>query len=332
MYYNNKIKTLSEIFGTSDIQLQGSFINVAGRVYPIVDDVIILLESHQIPSRISEKIQCLTREEEIAPSIANDIQYTFGEEWKTYNKILPQHHDEFKLYFDLIDLPALESKRIGDLGCGIGRWSYFLKDLAKEIVLIDFSESIFEARKNLSESDNMIFIMADVLNLPFQDDIFDFMFCLGVLHHIPSPALQSVRKLSRLAPEFLVYLYYALDNRSTLYKLIFYFINLIRKLTCKITSPTARSILTEVLMWSLYIPIIFIGKILSMLGVSASKVPFHSIYGHMNLGRIRQDVYDRFFTRIEQRVSKKEIHKLSDTFSEIIVSDDLPYWHFLCRK
>ncbi len=332
MYYNNKIKTLSEIFGTSEIQLEGSFINVAGRVYPIVDDVIILLESHQIPSRISEKIQCLTREEEIAPSIANDIQYTFGEEWKTYNKILPQHHDEFKLYFDLIDLPALESKRICDLGCGIGRWSYFLKDIAKEIVLIDFSESIFEARKNLSESDNMIFIMADVLDLPFQDDTFDFMFCLGVLHHIPSPALQSVRKLSRLAPEFLVYLYYALDNRSTLYKLIFYFINLIRKLTCKITSPTARSILTEVLMWSLYIPTIFIGKILFMLGVSASKVPFNSVYGHMNLGRIRQDVYDRFFTSIEQRVSKKEIHKLADTFSEIIVSDDLPYWHFLCHK
>ena len=332
MYYNNKIKTLSEIFGTSEIELQGSFINVAGRVYPIVDDVIILLESHQIPSRISEKIQCLTRDEEIAPSIANDIQYTFGEEWKTYNKILPQHHDEFKLYFDLIDLPALESKRIGDLGCGIGRWSYFLKDIAKEIVLIDFSESIFEARKNLSESDNMIFIMADVLDLPFQDDTFDFIFCLGVLHHIPSPALQSVRKLSRLAPEFLVYLYYALDNRGTLYKLIFFFVDLIRKLTCKITSPTARSILTEVLMWSLYIPTIFIGKILFMLGVSASKVPFNSVYGHMNLGRIRQDVYDRFFTSIEQRVSKKEIHKLADTFSEIIVSDDLPYWHFLCHK
>ena len=332
MYYNNKIKTLSEIFGTSDIQLQESFIKVAGRVYPIVDDVIILLEPHQIPSRISEKIQCLTREEEIAPSIANDIQYTFGEEWKTYNKILPQHHDEFKLYFDLIDLPALGSKRIGDLGCGIGRWSYFLKDIAKEIVLIDFSESIFEARKNLSESDNMIFIMADVLNLPFQDDTFDFMFCLGVLHHIPAPALQSVRKLSRLAPEFLVYLYYALDNRGRLYKLIFYFINQMRKLICNITSPTARSILTEVLMWSLYIPTIFIGKILFMLGVSASKVPFNSVYGHMNLGRIRQDVYDRFFTSIEQRVSKKEIHKLSDTFSEIIVSDDLPYWHFLCHK
>ena len=332
MYYKNKIKTLSELFGTSDIQLEGTFINIAGRIYPIVDDVIILLKSHHIPRRTSEKIQCLTRDEEISPSIAKDIQYTFGEEWKTYHEILPQHHDEFNLYFDLIDIPTLESKRIGDLGCGIGRWSYFLRDIAKEIVLIDFSESIFEARKNLSGSDNMIFIMADVLDLPFQDDTFDFIFSLGVLHHIPVPALQSVRKLSRLAPEFLVYLYYALDKRGALYKCIFYFVDLIRKLISNITFPTARSILTEVLMWSLYMPAIFVGKILSMLGVHATKVPFYSIYGHMNLGRIRQDVYDRFFTRIEQRVSKKEILKLSDTFSQIVVSDGLPYWHFLCRK
>ena len=77
MYYKNKIKTLSEIFGTSDIQLQESFINVAGRVYPIVDDVIILLESHQIPHQTLEKVQYLTRDEGVTSSIAKDIQYIF---------------------------------------------------------------------------------------------------------------------------------------------------------------------------------------------------------------------------------------------------------------
>ena len=332
MYYKNKIKALSEVFDTSDIHLEGTCINIAGRVYPIVDDVIILLKSHQIPPHTSEKIQDLIPDQASAPSIAKDIQHTFSEEWKTYNEILPQHHNEFKLYFDLIDLPTLESKRICDLGCGIGRWSYFLKDIAREIVLIDFSESIFEARKNLSGSDNIIFIMADILELPFKDNTFDFIFSLGVLHHIPVPALESVRKLSRLAPEFLVYLYYALDKRGRLYKLIFYFVDKIRKLVSKITSSTARSVITEVFMWSLYMPAIFIGKILSMFGAPSSRVPHYATYGHMNLGRIRQDVYDRFFTRIEQRVSKKEIHQLSDTFSEIIVSDGLPYWHFLCRK
>ena len=332
MYYKNKIKTLSAIFGTSDIQLEEACINVAGRIYPIVDDVIVVLESHQIPQHVLEKIKSVTRDEEIAPSIAKDIQYTFGEEWKTYNDILPEHYDEFKCYFDIIELQTLESKLICDLGCGIGRWSYFLKEIAQEIVLVDFSESIFEARKNLLGSDNMIFVMGDILDLPFQDDSFDFIFSLGVLHHIPLPAVESVRKLSRLSPEFLIYLYYALDNRGTLFRFIFNLVNLTRNLTSRITSTIARSILTEVLMWTLYIPPIIVGKTLSLLGIDTSRTPIYPFYGHMNLQRIRQDVYDRFFTRIEQRVSKTEIYELSDTFSEIIISDHLPYWHFLCRK
>ena len=98
MYYKNKIKTLSEIFGTSDIQLHETFINVGGREYPIVEDVIILLESHQIPRPTLEKVQYLTRDTETTPTIAKDIQYTFGEEWKKFNEIMPQHHNEFKLY------------------------------------------------------------------------------------------------------------------------------------------------------------------------------------------------------------------------------------------
>jgi len=67
----------------------------------------------------------------------------------------------------------------------------------------------------------MVFILGDVLDLPFQDDTFDFIFSLGVLHHIPIPALQSVRDLAGLAPEFLFYIYYDLDNRGARFKSLF---------------------------------------------------------------------------------------------------------------
>ena len=235
MYYDNKIETLSEIFGTSEIELTELYLNVSGKIFPIIDDVIITLKPHQIPSHITAETNLLNEEEEIDSSIgedphypldkewriAKDIQSTFGKEWKIYNEILPEHFEEFKRYFDIIDLKSLESKRICDLGCGIGRWSYFLKDTAKEIVLVDFSESIFEARKHLIESDNMVFILGDVLDLPFQDDTFDIIFSLGVLHHIPIPALQSVRDLAGLAPEFLFYIYYDLDNRGARFKSLF---------------------------------------------------------------------------------------------------------------
>ena len=75
MYYENKLEILSEIFGTSEIELGSASLNVSGKVFPIVDDVIIFLKPHQIPGLIAEKIKCNSQDEEITPSIAKDIQY-----------------------------------------------------------------------------------------------------------------------------------------------------------------------------------------------------------------------------------------------------------------
>ena len=60
-----------------------------------------------------------------------------------------------------------------------------------------------------------------------------------------------------------------------------------------------------------------------------------SLYGgskRSSLKRIRQDVYDRFFTSIEQRVRRDQIMELKETFANIEISDQIPYWHFLCRR
>ena len=47
--------------------------------------------------------------------------------------------------------------------------------------------------------------------------------------------------------------------------------------------------------------------------------------------RERATVYDRFFTRLEQRVSRAEIESLTDTFARVTISPHIPYWHFLCE-
>ena len=45
---------------------------------------------------------------------------------------------------------------------------------------------------------------------------------------------------------------------------------------------------------------------------------------------MRHSVYDRFFTLIEQRVSRAQIKELRDTFDEVEIADGQGYWHFLC--
>ena len=61
-------------------------------------------------------------------------------------------------------------------------------------------------------------------------------------------------------------------------------------------------------------------------------IPLYDSYSGKGIKRIEQDVYDRFFTSIEQRFERKDIMELNDTFDNVTVSDNVPYWHFLCRS
>ena len=125
MYYTEKLESLKDIFGTEKIEIRGNELIVKNTIYPIVNDVIILLDPSQYPASIKKKLN-LTAEEEQSPvsGFSEDIQFTFGDEWQTFPDILPEHYQEFLLYFDLVDLDELKNLRVCDLGCGIGRWSY----------------------------------------------------------------------------------------------------------------------------------------------------------------------------------------------------------------
>lgn len=333
MYYQDKIKSLESIFGGDKIALEPNILIVGNKKYPIINDVIILSKPNKYTDFVREELRV---KEDISnnkenKTFAEDIQYTFGEEWKQYNKFLAEHREEFLQYFDIVSLDTLQNLQICDLGCGNGRWSYYLKDTCKEIILIDFSDSIFIARKNLAEANNCLFFMADLKNLPFRDDFCDFLFCLGVLHHLPTSCLDEVLSLKKFAPTLLIYLYYSLDNRPIYFHLILKIITLLRIYLCKIRSPIFREIFSQFGTFFFYLPLIFLGGLLKPVKLS-KYVPLYEAYNGKSIKRIKQDVYDRFFTRIEQRVSRKEILRLKDAFASIVISDNKPYWHFLCQR
>jgi SAM-dependent methyltransferase len=218
-----------------------------------------------------------------------------------------------------------------DLGCGIGRWSYFLKDAAREMMLVDFSNAIFVARQNLSSAPNALFFMGDIKKLPFADNFCDFLFSLGVLHHLPSDCLNETRALRRYSPRLLVFLYYALDNRPFYFRAILKIVTILRQILCRIHRPSIRKMIAVLGALLIYKPLVLLGTILKPFEGSRF-VPLYEFYHDKSLKRIEQDVYDRFFTRIEQRVSRKDILTLTDCFSKVTVSEKIPYWHFTCDR
>jgi len=331
-YYSNKLKTLSDLFSPSEVRLENDYCFVDQKPYPIVDEVIILLPVEQYPDLLTKKLNLNEKTVADAESGSDrDIQFSFGEEWQKYSDILPEHEKEFFQYFDLVDLESLRNLRVCDLGCGNGRWSFFLKEKCRELILIDFSDSIFVARSNLKDADHCLFFMGDLTRLPFRNNFADFLFCLGVLHHLPVNCLEVTRNIKPYAPLLLIYLYYSLDNRPFYFYWLLKMVTHLRLTVSKIKNRQFRSSFTWMVGTLLYSPLVWLGKIISPWGAT-KYIPLYESYKGKSSQRIRQDVYDRFFTTIEQRCSRKEIEMLKDTFHQINISEKIPYWHFVCRR
>lgn len=92
------------------------------------------------------------------------------------------------------NLNDLKDKNVLDVGCGAGRFVEIISNHGGNIFGVDFSYSIDAAFENFGKRKNVHLIQADVFELPFRKEIFDFIFSIGVLHHTVSTE-QAIKKL-----------------------------------------------------------------------------------------------------------------------------------------
>jgi SAM-dependent methyltransferase len=81
----------------------------------------------------------------------------------------------------------LAGELILEAGCGMGRFTEHAAATGAELISIDYSSAIDAARKNNAQRSNVHFVQADIYNLPFRRELFDRVFCFGVLQHCPDP-------------------------------------------------------------------------------------------------------------------------------------------------
>jgi SAM-dependent methyltransferase len=83
----------------------------------------------------------------------------------------------------------LRGKLILDGGCGAGRFTDVAATLGARVVAIDLSGAVTAARNNTAVHGACVdIVQASLLRLPFRHDIFDGIFCMGVIQHTPDPS------------------------------------------------------------------------------------------------------------------------------------------------
>lgn len=96
---------------------------------------------------------------------------------------------------------AWAGKIVLDAGCGSGRYMDVVARLGAEVVGVDLSLAVEVAQENLGHLPNCHFIQADLFQLPFCDDAFDFFYSIGVLHHTPNTRQAFFHLMRTLKPE-----------------------------------------------------------------------------------------------------------------------------------
>ena len=128
----------------------------------------------------------------------------FGKLWLEYDEKLFRESVElfrFRLKANNFDLNWFKGKKCLDAGCGGGRYSIAIaEEGASKVIGCDLSEQgIDDASKRAKfyNLNNLEFLKASVLDLPFKDNEFDMSWCAGVLHHTSNPA-KGLRELARV--------------------------------------------------------------------------------------------------------------------------------------
>jgi ubiquinone/menaquinone biosynthesis C-methylase UbiE len=257
----------------------------------------------------------------------------FGEEWSRFDQTGMSENElneQFERYFAVFPFERLPENAEGfDLGCGSGRWAKVMASRVGRLHCIDASaEALAVAKKNLAAAENAEFHHASVAEIPLADDSMDFGYSLGVLHHIPNTR-QGIRScVAKIKPgaPFLVYLYYAFDNRPAWFRLVWRISDIFRRAICALPFGL-KKVVTDLIAATVYFPLARTAGWLEKMGVNVDSLPL-SVYRHHSFYTMRTDALDRFGTRLEQRFTRAQISEMMESaeLENIRFSDGFPFW------
>ena len=273
--------------------------------YPIVNGIPRMLTSTMCKAMQGETV---SHEAAFDASKAATAK-SFGYEWSHFSQMYEEWESNFKEYMAPHDAEFFKGKRVLDAGCGSGRHTYYSSRYGAEVWAVDLGAAIEVAKRNNAENEAANFVQADLYNLPFAFESFDFIYSIGVLHHLPDPegAFRNLLRYLKPGGEIQIYLYWKPEGQP-LKGALLAVVNALRKLTTRLPHKLlhALSYPAAIAAFLFFVFPYQIMKQLPGLKTPAERLPMKQ-YAHYPFRVCVNDQFDRFSAPIENRYAKAEV-------------------------
>lgn len=118
---------------------------------------------------------------------------TFGRQWNAFRRTQLDSsnggHFSRDRFFDETEWTpdALRGRWVLDAGCGAGRFAEVAAQTGCRLVALDYSSAVEAASETLAEYPDANVVQGSVLEPPFRRQVFDYVYCIGVIQHTPAP-------------------------------------------------------------------------------------------------------------------------------------------------
>jgi SAM-dependent methyltransferase len=245
----------------------------------------------------------------------NQTIQDFGEQWVRYRDN-EGYYGSLELFSDILSpfLKADELKgcKVAEIGSGTGRIVNMLLEAgAENIIASEPSEAFDVLCKNIKQPDKVTCLKLTGDQLPASGDL-DYVFSIGVLHHIqdPIPVVEAAFKALRPGGHFFVWLYGKERNR-----LYLTFLTLLRIFTKHL--PHVMLIpLVEMMYW----PLVFYMKLCQLCPLPMRGYLL-AVFEKMSPQKRRLVVYDQLNPSFAKYYTRAEAEKLllDGNFKEVRV-------------
>lgn len=112
---------------------------------------------------------------------------SYSYQWRKFKQMFPEWERVFNESITPLTPQFFAGKRGLDAGCGFGRSLFYSGQYGAEMIGLDLSEAIEAARENTRHLPNVHLVQGDIFHPPVRRGTLDFVYSIGVLHHLPDP-------------------------------------------------------------------------------------------------------------------------------------------------